>query len=189
MKKVLMSVLAIGALLAGCGGDLEFKNISAENGLNLEVKMRKEDDGWLTIISKNGDKVNIKNIVINKGEGKCGGQNDFIEKYGSYYEFSSEKMEVVFERYPELIKQRVLPTKDKKFVKIVYPLLVDKSEDMQYYNNLVEEAQKVYSYVDRDHIIEPPLNELSFIVKCSIDEIQEVTITTDKGKASYTAKR
>lgn len=183
-----MATMVTGALLVGCGGDLEFKNVSTENGLNLEVKMRKKDDGWLTIISKNGDKVKIKNIVINKGEGECG-RNDFIEDYGSYYNFSDEKMEVVFEKYPELIKQRVLPTKDKKFVERVDYLFVDKPEHMQYYNNLVEEAQKVYSYVERDNMIEPPVNELSFITRCSIDEIQEVTITTDKGEASYTAKR
>ena len=212
MKKVLMSVLAIGALLAGCGESdasasegssswlgksLEF-DITAKPHFNDNFKQSNR----LVVLSKNDEQVKITDVIVNRGNCKV---YDIGAEFDRYT-INQEKMMAFFEKHPEYDKEHGDPilgdtTIGKKFPtkegKLVEPksasgaqwahLDSNISEDMEYYNNLAPEAQALYD--NKEHNDTRKVlgfgQEYAYPIGCSYDSVLEVTFKTDKGEVSY----
>ncbi|MBD5164847.1 hypothetical protein [Helicobacter sp.] len=199
MKKVLMSVLAIGAFLAGCGES----DASASEGssswlgksLELDITAKPhfnnnfEQSNRLVILSKNDEQVKITDVIVNRG-------NCYVNIGSVFdkYTANKERFKEFFEKHPEydFIKEgKKLPTKDGRTVEYNpyedHDMLDSNlSKDMEYYNNLAPEAQALY---DKEHKDTRKVlgfgQEYAYRIGCSYDNVLEVTIKTDKGEVSY----
>lgn len=201
MKKIVMAVLAIGVLLAGCGesdastggGSSSWLGKSLEFDITAKPHFNDnfEQSNRLVVLSKNDEQVKITDVIVNRGN--CKVNNNHIGAEFDRYTLNKERMEAFFEKHPEydFIKEgKKLPTKDGKTVG--YNEWNDKTLDshkpkgMEYYNNLAPEAQALY---DKEHKDTRKVlgfgQEYSYSIECAYDNVLEVTIKTDKGEVSY----